>query len=97
MSTHVNDISGKKTRVGEKGKRKDESGRVSEKWRRRKESRGGCIYLMITFLLVTALETPTPGALAESQNHKQTKKRKKEKGRRAKGMKVDREQERGEL
>ncbi len=41
---------------------------------------GGCIYLMITFLLVAAPETPAPEALPANQNHKQTKNVRRDKG-----------------
>lgn len=43
---------------------------MGSKWhseQAKKESRGECIYLMITFLLVTALETPAPEALLANQ------------------------------
>lgn len=58
-------------RVGEKVR---QGMKVSAKEREQGRRAGSCIYLMITFLLVVALETPAPEALPANPNHKQTKK-----------------------
>lgn len=87
MLTYVSDILQKK-KVGEEARQgmkvSEIGGEVGEQ--------GRCIYLMITFLLVAALETP------RTRSSQQTKIISKQKKRwRRPGIKVDREQKHGEL